>query len=332
MQIDPDCCDAAGQCSGDEFAYTQGGTCTNADGSQAFETCCRGVQAPGPAGAGPADVLMSTTDNPHKGAAIGLGVVGGAAALAGIGVGIAHLVGSNSEPHTAMTVAAAVGATELQVSDESKYKIGDYLEVGYPTQVRRITGFGSIILDAPLTVAVPAGGSVIKHAKEVAKSSGRAAPPPLSFNARVAGSPSAAAPYGQQPSNSSSDWSGSGSDVAPSSGSLNSSSTNNILAGFLVVCLLCAIVGVCAGVFFLMSKKKRKRGAEMDGGVQPQYGGYYSQPQGMSVPGGFGYTEAEGQPLMTPQYQPQYQMLPQMTSYQMQPQSFQPMTNMGYLA
>jgi len=57
---------------------------------------------------------------------------------------------------------------------------------------------------------------------------------------------------------------------------------------------------------------------------QPQYGGYYPQAQGMQVPGGFGYNEAEGQPLMMAQsYQmvPQTQMAPQMVSYQMQPQT-----------
>jgi len=70
---------------------------------------------------------------------------------------------------------------------------------------------------------------------------------------------------------------------------------------------------------------------------QPQYGGYYPQSQGMQVPGGFGYNQAEGQPLrmaqsyqMQPQTMTQGYQTPMTQSYQMQPQGFQPTANTAY--
>lgn len=282
---------------------------------------------------------VSTTNPSHKGVAIGLGVAGGAAALAGIGVGIAHLVG-NMMVHTILTAPAAVGETSLAVHDQTKLKIGDKISICYDSQIRKVTGFGSVLLDTPVTIGCGLGGTVkVIPSPDSAMSPG--------FKARGVGGVegvSGEEPGGAeaQSSGSSSDPSGwfgrTGSLYSSDSGSLAGLSTGNALSGFLVVFLLCAVLAICGAIVFFLSKRNSKRTGQMDGQGyfgQPQYGFEYQQPQvpaGLQVPPGFGY-EVEGQPLM--QYQGGgYAYQPQAYTYN-QPQSYAPMAQypqMGYLA
>jgi hypothetical protein len=60
-------------------------------------------------------------------------------------------VPKNSIFITSLKIPASKGDTKIYVKDDSKFKIGDTIQIGtYNITIAKVTGFGSLILDTPL--------------------------------------------------------------------------------------------------------------------------------------------------------------------------------------
>merc|ERR1711972_118007 len=136
-------------------------------GPDAYDTCCTKLAMPklasNPAHSGVivGSISGPSTSRPINGVAVGAGVAAGAAAAAGLGVLIAGLAHNANVAQTTLSTAANPGDTSLNVVDGTKFHVGDSISIG-GISVRTISGFGSIIVDRPLTRSFQLGVKIVQ--------------------------------------------------------------------------------------------------------------------------------------------------------------------------
>lgn len=268
-RADLECCqlDGKGRCA-QGFAYSRGTACQNG-----VSSCC--TQTQGAASVISAAPPAPTPNKPDKAIGVAIGIAAAAATLAaGAGVTIAHVIQDANVPKTLLKTTAQIGDSALDVVDASKFKIGDAISIGEVT-VRTISGFGSIIIDRPLTRRIDAGATIAQLPKDVAnKMVASSKSNSLALKKAGVGIEPTAVPE---------------THVDPSFGS----SSGGFIGGIIVVCLSCALLSFCVGCCVCIMRRRSRRTGIFPGENEFADGMIYDPP--MANPwDGYRYERVDG--------------------------------------